>query len=136
MISLPLNVDKAAIGLSLVCAIHCLLLPIAVIMLPALAGTAVGDERFHQWMLLAVIPSSLFALTLGCRRHRHLSVLIPGLPGLALLTLAVLFGHDLLGEAGEKIASLSGASLVAISHLRNHALCGSAQCDDCDTGDP
>lgn len=133
MISLSINIDKAAIGLSLVCAIHCLLLPIAVVMLPALAGTTIGDERFHQWMLWAVIPFSLFALTMGCRRHRDLRVLIPGLPGLALLTLSVLFGHDLLGQAGEKIASLTGASLIAISHLRNHALCRRSQCDSCDT---
>ncbi|WP_116366969.1 MerC domain-containing protein [Parahaliea mediterranea] len=128
-----MNIDRAAIGLSLACAIHCLLLPLAVVMLPALAGTAFGDERFHQWMLLVVIPTSAFALTMGCRRHRNFGVLIPALAGLALLTLAVLFGHDLLGDDGEKIASLTGALLIAISHLRNHTLCRRSQCDDCDT---
>jgi hypothetical protein len=130
-----MNIDKAAIGLSLACAVHCLLLPVAVVMLPALAGTTFGDEHFHQWMLLAVIPTSFFALTMGCQRHRNLGVLIPALPGVALLTLAVLFGHELLGDTGEKLASLAGASLIAISHWRNHALCRLAQCDDCDSGE-
>ena len=129
-----MNIDRAAIGLSLACAIHCLLLPVVVVMLPAIAGSTFNDERFHQWMLLAVIPTSLFALTMGCQRHRNFGVLVPAMPGLALLTLAVLFGHELLGEVGEKVASLAGASLIAISHWRNHALCRLAQCDDCDRG--
>jgi len=117
--------DKVAIGLSLACAVHCLLLPVALVVLPALAASTFSDERFHQWMLLAVLPTSLIALTMGCRRHRRLSVLAMGLPGLAILTLTAFFGHDLLGESGEKIVSLLGASLIACGHLRNRTLCKS-----------
>lgn len=122
------SIDKAAIGLSLVCAIHCLLLPVAVVMLPAMAAATFGDERFHQWMLLAVLPTSLFALTMGCRRHRNMGVLAIGLPGLAILSLAAFFGHDLLGETGEKVASLAAALLIALGHVRNHALCKRQLC--------
>ncbi len=125
--------DKAAIGLSLICAVHCLLLPVALVILPTLAASTFSDERFHQWMLMAVLPTSLLALTLGCRRHRNMSVMALGLPGLAILTLTAFFGHDLLGESGEKIVSLLGASLIACGHLRNRTLCknGSAYSDAC-----
>jgi hypothetical protein len=123
--------DKAAIGLSLVCAVHCLLLPVALAILPILAASTFTDESFHLWMLVAVLPTSLLALTIGCRHHRNISVMALGLPGLAILTLAALFGHEWFGESGEKIASLLGASLIALGHLRNHALCRQLQCN-CD----
>lgn len=120
--------DKAAIGLSLVCAVHCLLLPVALVILPTLAASTFSDERFHQWMLMTVLPTSLLALTMGCQRHRNMSVMAMGLPGLAILTLAAFLGHDWLGESGEKIASLLGASLIALGHFRNHKLCRRLQC--------
>lgn len=126
------SIDKAAIGLSLVCAVHCLLLPVALVILPALTATAFGDDQFHLWMLVAVLPTSLLALTMGCRRHRKMSVLALGLPGLAILTLAAFVGHDWFGEGGERIASVLGASLIALGHFRNHALCKRLQCG-CET---
>ncbi|CAA0108676.1 Uncharacterised protein [Halioglobus japonicus] len=126
---LSTSIDKAAIGLSMICAVHCLLLPVVIVMLPTLAATTFGDEQFHQWMLLAVLPTSLVALTMGCQQHRSMSVLAIGVVGLTILTLAVLFGHAWLGEVWEKAASLTGASLIALSHLRNHTLCKRQQCD-------
>ena len=38
--------------------------------------------------------------------------------------------HDLLGEAGERIATLSGAVAIATGHMRNYALCRRVDCDD------
>ena len=126
---LSTGIDKVAISLSLLCAVHCVALPVALVMLPALAATALGDESFHRWMLVAALPTSLIALTMGCRRHRDMSVMAIALPGLGVLTFTAFFGHDLLGETGEKIASVLGASLIALSHLRNHALCVRLHCD-------
>ncbi|MBQ0719562.1 MAG: MerC domain-containing protein [Gammaproteobacteria bacterium] len=128
MKSIPINIDKVAISLSLICTVHCLLLPLAFVLLPALAANTFADERLHQWMLLAVLPTSLIALTMGCRQHLKFSVMAMGLTGLCILTLATFMGHDLLGETGEKIAILMGASLIALGHLRNHTLCKRLQC--------
>lgn len=132
MKTLSTHIDKMAIGLSLTCAVHCLLLPIALVMLPTLFANSFEGEYFHLWMLIAVLPTSLIALTLGCRRHRNMSVIAIGLPGLIILTLTTFFGHDLLGEAGEKTASLLGAFLIAFGHFKNHTLCKRLQCG-CDT---
>jgi hypothetical protein len=121
--------DRASIGLSAICAIHCLTLPIALALIPSLASLSVGDERFHQWLIAIVLPTSLFALTMGCRRHRHWQVLAWGLAGLSLLSLTAVLGHDLLGEQLERSLVLAGAILVAISHLKNFRRCRAVDCE-------
>ncbi len=123
------QLDKVAIALSIACAVHCLMLPVALVVLPALAVSGFGDEHLHQWMLLVVLPASLIALTMGCRNHRRWSVFALTLPGLALLTFAALFGHALLGESWEKIASLLGSLLISLGHFRNYSLCKQLRCD-------
>jgi hypothetical protein len=130
MKSASINIDKVAIGLSTVCTVHCLLLPIILVMLPALSTNIFGDEVFHQWLLIAVIPTSLIALTMGCRQHKNLSVMIFGLLGLAILIPSAFLGHDLLGEAGEKIASVLGAAFIALGHIRNSSLCKDCRSTD------
>ena len=115
--------DKAAIGLSLLCAVHCLVLPLVIALLPTLAAYGLADEAFHTWVVLAVIPLSAFALTMGCKKHRQKSVLYTGLMGLFLLCLTPLLGHELLGETGEKALTLAGAALIAASHIKNFRLC-------------
>jgi hypothetical protein len=58
--------DKLAIGFSIVCVAHCLVLPILLILLPPFSGLfALDDEMFHQWMLYAVLPISIAALNDG-----------------------------------------------------------------------
>ncbi|EEB78821.1 MAG: MerC domain-containing protein [Halioglobus sp.] len=132
----PINIlqpaaDKAAIGLSLLCAVHCLLLPLSIALLPSLAVYGLADEAFHTWIILAVIPLSAFALTMGCKKHRRTDVLYIGAFGLLLLCLTPLLGHELLGEAGEKILTLSGAALIATSHIKNFRLCRSEDACAC-----
>ena len=90
--------DGAAIGLSALCAIHCLALPIALTMLPVIATMPLGDESFHKALLFLVIPLSAVGLTLGCKRHRQWLVMFWGVSGLLIMACAALFGHDLFGR--------------------------------------
>ncbi len=122
--------DKTAISLSVLCTIHCLALPLLVVYLPTIGALNLSDEAFHQWMVIAVIPISLFALTLGCKQHQSRNVFVLISSGLGLLLAAALFGHDLLGEAGEKALTVLAASLIAAGHLLNHRLC-QLHCRDC-----
>ncbi|MBT5686848.1 MAG: MerC domain-containing protein [Gammaproteobacteria bacterium] len=120
--------DKASISLSVVCAIHCLLLPLALVLIPSIAVLPIADERFHQLLVVLVLPTSLFALTIGCRRHRQWRVMVCGALGLTVLFLTVLAGHEMLGEFGEKSLTLLGAILVAISHIINFRQCKTTKC--------
>jgi len=117
------SADSTAIGLSFICAIHCLLLPVAVAVLPSATLIGLEDELFHWLLLIVVLPVSAFALMSGLRRHHNRTVLVIGVAGLMILIVGAAFGHDLFGEAGERIVTLIGSGLVALGHFRNFQLC-------------
>ena len=126
--------DKAAIGLSLLCAVHCLAMPLVVALLPSLAAMGLADEAFHTWMVFAVIPLSVFALTMGCRKHGSRTVLYIGGAGLFFLCLTPLLGHERLGEIGEKALTMIGTALIATAHIRNFQLCQKSTSCECPEG--
>ncbi|MCP3908899.1 MAG: MerC domain-containing protein [Oceanicoccus sp.] len=121
--------DKTAISLSFICTLHCLAVPFAVALLPTFAAINLEDEAFHLWMIAAVIPTSLLALSMGCKKHRDYRVLLLGIAGLSLLIFAAFFGHDLLGERGETAFTVFGAIIIATGHLLNHRLCQHSHCE-------
>lgn len=123
--------DKLAIGLSVACAIHCLALPLFVSIMPAYLATTVSDESFHFWMATVVVPISVLALTLGCKKHKSILIVGLGLFGLALLIGAVILGEDYLGETLEKLLTLGGATIIAVSHLWNFRLCHASEKCEC-----
>lgn len=115
--------DRLAIGLSLVCAIHCLVLPFILILLPGIVVLQLlNNDIFHALIIIAVLPISIYTLTLGCRQHKCYQLLVPGIAGLLLLVTAVILGEETAGEFGEKFLTVLGASLVAIGHLWNYRL--------------
>jgi len=123
--------DKSAIGLSLLCTIHCLAMPLAVVLLPSIAGLPLADEAFHYWMLIAVLPISVYALTMGCKEHQGYRLLLIGAVGLSILVFAAYAGHDLLGETGEKTLTVLGAVILSFGHLWNYRLCQRHSRCDC-----
>lgn len=110
-------------GLSAICAIHCLATPLLVSLLPSLGVLNLENEAFHLSMLALVIPLSLFGLTLGCKKHQRKQFLLLGAAGVTLLILAVTIGHDFFGEFGEKSLTVLGAVIVSVAHYRNFKLC-------------
>ncbi len=101
MAKLQILSDKLAIGFSMVCVIHCLVLPILLILLPPLSGLfALDDEMFHQWVLYAVVPISIAAL----------------------IILSTTLGHDLLGETGEVVISILCSMITAYGQFGNYQL--------------
>jgi len=114
--------DFTGMGLSIMCAVHCLLLPTLLIFLPSLVSLGLDNEMYHYWMIFLVIPISIYALSLGCRKHKKYSLLIWGFFGLSFLIFAVL-GEDMIGEFGEKLFTFIGATLLALGHYFNFRLC-------------
>ena len=122
--------DKTAICLSFLCVVHCLLLPVLLIVLPPISGLlALNDEMFHQWLLFAVVPISLIALYMGYLHHKNKQVFIVGSIGLGILAMAAFLGHDILGEHMEVIVTVMGSSIIAFAHVRNYQLRCQDQCD-------
>ncbi len=114
--------DRAAISLSFLCLAHCLILPLLLVILPSLTVLNLDNEMFHLGMVVFVIPTSLYALTLGCRKHQHYQLLAIGFLGLTFLLGAVL-GEEQIGEFGEKTLTVIGSVLIAFGHYRNFRLC-------------
>ena len=121
--------DKSAIVLSFLCALHCLLLPAAIVLYPSTLGFLPGDESVHFALLFLVIPISAYALIKGGKVHKSRKVFITGISGLLVLVAAVFFGHDVLGEIGEKILTVLGSVIVIIAHVQNHLICRATACE-------
>jgi drug/metabolite transporter (DMT)-like permease len=115
--------DKTAIASSFVCVLHCIALPLILIFLPSVSGLIVfSDERFHLWLVIAVAPISIFAITTGYFHHRRTSIFFISAIGMLILLSAAIFGHDTFGEKGEVIVTLIGSVLIAFGHISNFRL--------------
>ena len=149
--------DRVAITMSVVCAIHCLITPIILVALPIIASTFWVHEDFHLWMLFLVIPTTSLAVFTGCRKHKDRWVMTFAIVGLSLLITALITemtgmasgctgcsacsgpaeqtttGADAKGFLGNTVPyyalvnTLGGLFLVA-GHGRNFWLCRKAEC--------
>ena len=120
--------DRFAIGASILCLLHCLVTPLLVVLFPVVVGTFLTQESFHWVLLLWVLPTSVSAIWIGCRRHKDRSVFLMVSAGLAVLCAAVLWGNALGGEAGEKGATVVGSLAMVAGHWRNFRLCRRGSC--------
>ena len=125
---LSMLLDRASIGLSVICVLHCFATPILLAFAPSLLALPVADEKFHAVLIFLILPASLVALTLGCRRHGDMSVSYWGCSGLIVLLGTLLLGHDLLGDSGEKIMTVFGSGLVVVGHVLNFRSCRTSAC--------
>lgn len=120
--SIPL-VDRFAIGVSLLCLGHCLLLPVLLVILPSMSAQLIAGENVHLWLIYIVIPSSLFALGMGCKQHGRWSFIAIGLCGLSFLILGVCIDFIGLKNIWEQVFTVLGALLIAFAHGRNFQKC-------------
>ena len=117
------SLDKIALGTSIFCAIHCLFLPVILLLFPTINLGQLGDESFHSMLLYVIIPISIIALLLGCNKHKRYFILLYGFIGISILSFTATFGHDLFGETLEIIFTLLAASILSYGHLQNQKLC-------------
>lgn len=111
--------DRIAIGLSAVCLVHCLAVPVIVAVLPIAAVTFGNDQHFHGLMLWLVVPTSTVAFGLGYRLHRRAGLVAAGAAGVAILAAAAIYGHTAWREAVEVGVSVAGSLLLGTAHWLN-----------------
>jgi hypothetical protein len=128
VLALQEKIDKFAISLSFLCALHCAVLPSLWVLIPSFVTLGFDSELIHWWMLAIVIPVSSIALISGTRKHGNYMVLFMGFIGLLVLASAVILGEDFLGESGEKLVTVFGSAIVAIAHFRNYRFCRDTDC--------
>jgi len=108
--------DGFAVCASVTCMIHCLILPLVLAALPALAARFDPGESFHVIVLALAVPTSAFALVGGWRRHHASIPLIVGAFGLALMITGIAFATR---EAIETGVTVAGSLLLASAHIVN-----------------
>lgn len=126
-----MNSDKAAMTISLVCVLHCFFVPSFVIFGSGFLSLTFDNELVHYIIILIALPVSIFALYTGYKNHKSISPLPYGIFGLMILIAAVLLGEEIIGELGEQVLTLLGATLVAFAHYQNYQLCKSLECVSC-----
>ena len=114
---------------SVICALHCLLVPISLIFGPIGQVVVVEEEVFHRVLLWVLLPAAVVAFRIGCLEHKDKWVLVLGMTGLISLTLAFTTLHESLGETAERWVAVLAAVLLIGAHVRNFRLCRSNVCD-------
>jgi hypothetical protein len=106
--------DRFAIGLSGLCAIHC----VASSLLLALAASAGGllDPRIHEVGLSFAMLFGVIALGRGAMSHGYMLPAVVGSAGLGMMAGAVTMPH---GSGYETVWTLLGVAVLALGHDLN-----------------
>ena len=86
--------DKLSICLSLCCILHCIALPVIILMIPSFASLWINNEKVHVILVLFAVPISLFAMAKSLRVHHNYKCISLAVIGLLLLVGAI-FMHDI-----------------------------------------
>ena len=123
------HLDAIPVVLSGVCMLHCLALPLLLTISPILNVTLLSETVFHVLLLVFILPTSVIALTIGCRSHKDRITLVLGALGLSILTITAFFGHQLVGLTGERILTSFGGLILASAHIQNYRCCRRDNCN-------
>lgn len=111
------TLDRWAIAVSGLCVVHCLAIPLTLVLMPSVSAGLAEDQTLTHWLLLALaLPISALALWSGHRQHPSTLTLGLGLAGLVLLTLGV---SHWLGERLEIPLTVAGGVGLIAAHWRN-----------------
>ena len=142
--------DSLAISMSVICAVHCLLTPVLLALLPIISTTFWVHENFHLWMVFLVVPTTSAAVFMGCRKHKDKAVAILSITGLSFILFIAIYQYSFHAANPDAVCgicpscaqlgfgnvlnvttvlnSLGGLSLAS-AHFRNYKLCRRADCN-------
>lgn len=119
----PRLADLTGLVLSLTCLIHCLALPLALLLAPALSRWIALPEGVHAAILLLALPAAVIAMRDGWRRHRRVAPAMLAVAGLGLLALGLSAHEGWIAAAdpgmADRLLTSSGALALAAAHLVN-----------------
>lgn len=97
---------------SLLCALHCALLPVVIALLPTVGVASLLGERFELAFVAFASAVGLYSVVSGYRRHRLWQALALMLPGLLILWGGL--GADVIdgGDDDDQINGLGGADFL------------------------
>ncbi len=108
------NLDRFAIGLSGLCAIHCALTALAVVVLSSVS-TFLTNPMIHEVGLTLAMILGAFALGHGALHHGMLLPVAVGGLGLGMMAGAMTLDHGI----AESAYTIAGVALLAFGHELN-----------------
>ncbi|WP_077146861.1 MerC domain-containing protein [Sphingopyxis sp. KK2] len=122
----PRLADLIGLALSATCLIHCLALPMLLLLAPAIGHWIALPEWTHAAILTLALPAAYGAMRGGWHRHRRSAPAVTAAAGLALLALG-LAAHEgwfaaIDPEAGDRLLTTAGALALAAAHVANWRL--------------
>lgn len=115
-----IRLDAVGIGLSALCAVHCLL-TIVLISSLGFASTWMLAPELHTWGLLAATVIAGVAIGIGAIRHRRRTPFVVAMTGLSFMGGALASPHGMQ----EAVLTIIGVALVSLGHilnLRHHSI--------------
>ena len=120
MIAIPPHLrsrlDRAGVGLSMLCAVHCVA-GLVLVSLLGIGGGVLLDPRIHEIGLSIAIVIGALGLGTSVLRHRRIGILLAGLAGLSLMALGLVVPDG----PREAAVTIAGVALLAAAHIRNIA---------------
>jgi len=113
--------DRLGMALSGLCLIHCTVLPLALLVLPWLAATALAAEQVHAFLAAVLLGIGAIAFVPGYLQHRRGAVLVLGGLGVTLIATAA-FG-ELPGDTGGETVTVLGSFALIAAHWTNRSAC-------------
>ncbi len=113
--------DNFGITVSALCAIHCILLPILIILSPYIELAFITSHEFHETLMYFILPTSVIAFTIGCRKHNDEIVKLGCICAIFVLLIAIAL--DDFSEILSILLTLFASTLLIFTHLRNRTLC-------------
>ncbi|HEX6982497.1 MAG TPA: MerC domain-containing protein, partial [Balneolaceae bacterium] len=108
--------DRLGIGLSGLCAIHCLFFPVIVALLPLWPVAESIHFWTHPFLFLLIVPTVYYALRSSNVPHRIPQLLYAGLFVIALAWLL----HEWVGAWTESAITMAGSVLLIMGHWFNY----------------
>ena len=142
--------DSLAISMSIICAVHCLLTPVLLALLPIISTTFWVHENFHLWMVFLVVPTTSIAVFMGCRKHKDKGVALLSITGLSFILFIAIYQYSFHAANPDAVCGICpscaqlgfgnvlnvttvlnslGGLCLASAHFRNYKLCRRADCD-------
>lgn len=109
--------DRFGIGVSTICAIHCLTLPVLISLMPVWSFAPILHEWAHPVFLIILAPVVYFAAR---RSHYDKTISSLLIVGFILILAAWILGHTWFGFWFETVVTIIGSLILIVGHWKNY----------------
>ena len=119
--------DFAGVAISTICILHCIAVPLVLVLFPAIGSALVPHhDQTHAFLLIFIVGVAGFAFFTGYKVHGQKKPIIWMSVGVIIVTYATIFAHDHIGHKWEPIVAILGSLALMRAHILNH------KCKECE----